>query len=298
MKKIVTLISLSFLSTATFAQKQHLDAEAIKSMCGCYEVSFASTETFSHPKDKHNYKPSEIKIDRALEWITPIEISDQKISLQHLLVITDHMIIKHWRQDWTYENTDLWQYSGNNGVNYRPMTQDQVKGQWAQQVFEVDDTPRYMGSATWVYADGRKFWQSTADAPLPRREYSKRDDYNILRRTNQHEILPNGWLHNQDNEKIIRSKGEKDYKLASEKGINTYVKVDDSRCAAAQKYWKENEALWKKVRLKWDTELAKKKDLQFRATVKGKPLYSFLFDLPTTATQEEVNSIIDEFIVR
>lgn len=298
MKKIVTLISLSFLSTATFAQKQHLDAEAIKSMCGCYEVSFASTETFSHPKDKHNYKPSEIKIDRALEWITPIEISDQKIALQHLLVITDHMIIKHWRQDWTYENTDLWQYSGNNGVNYRPMTQDQVKGQWAQQVFEVDDTPRYMGSATWVYADGRKFWQSTADAPLPRREYSKRDDYNILRRTNQHEILPNGWLHNQDNEKIIRSKGEKDYKLASEKGINTYVKVDDSRCAAAQKYWKENEALWKKVRLKWDTELAKKKDLQFRATVKGKPLYSFLFDLPTTATQEEVNSIIDEFIVR
>ncbi len=298
MKKIIPIVTLSLLSTVTFAQKKKLDAEAIKAMCGCYEVSFASTETFSYPKDKANYKPSEIKIDRALEWITPIEISDNKIALQHLLVITDHMIIKHWRQDWTFENTDLWHYSGYNGVNYHPKTKEQVKGQWAQQVFEVDDTPRYMESASWIYADGRTFWQNTADAPLPRREYSKRADYNILRRTNIHEILPNGWIHNQDNDKMIRTRGQQDYKLASEKGINTYVKVDDSRCEAAQKYWKENEALWKKVRQKWDSELAKKKDLQFRPTVEDKPLYSYLFELPATATQAEVNQIIDKFIIR
>jgi len=298
MKKILPLAVIALMSTNTWAQNKKLDIETIKSMCGCYEVSFASTETFNYPKDKANYKPSEVKLDRALEWITPIEITDNKISLQHLLVITDHMIIKHWRQDWTFENQDIWHYSGFNGVDYYPKSKEQVKGQWAQQVFEVDDTPRYMESATWIYADGRKFWQNTADAPLPRREYSKRSDYNILQRNNTHEITKQGWIHDQDNAKIIRTKGEKDYVLAYEKGLNTYTKVDDSRCEAAQKYWKENEKLWEKVRSKWNVELAKKKDLRFKPTVDDKPLYSYLFELPANSTQEQVDEIIEKFIIR
>lgn len=297
MKKIIPLALLLLASTASQAQ-QKKDAEMIKSMCGCYEVQFASAETFSYPKEASTYKPSETKYDRALEWITPIEANDKKVSLQHLLIITDHMIIKHWRQDWTFENQDIWHYNGFNGVDYSPKTKEQVKGQWAQQVFEVDDTPRYMESATWVYPDGRAFWQNTVDAPLPRREYTKRSDYNILRRTNTHELTPTGWLHNQDNAKIIRTKNANDYILAYEKGVNTYTKVDDSRCIAAQKYWSENEKLWAKVRHKWEKEFSKKQNLNFHQQVDGKALYSYLFDLPADATQEEVNKIIDKFIIR
>lgn len=274
------------------------DAQTIKSMCGCYQVRFSSAETFSYPKDTAGYKASETKHDRALEWITPIVANDHKVSLQHLLIITNQMIIKHWRQDWVFENQDVWHYSGFNGVDYKPKTANEVKGQWSQQVFEVDDTPRYMENGTWVYVDGRSFWQNTADAPLPRREYTKRSDYNILRRTNIHEIVPTGWVHNQDNAKIIRTEGAEDYILAYEKGFNTYKKVDDSRCLAAKKYWEENEKLWEKVRAKWEYELSKKKDLRFHEKVDGKPLYSFLFDLPPTATQEEINTIIDKFIIR
>jgi len=50
---------------------------------------------------------------------------------------------------------------------------------------------------------------------LPRREYSKRSDYNVMMRGNHVEITDEGWLHEQDNEKVIRDKD-----LALEKAVN------------------------------------------------------------------------------
>ncbi|HLS38573.1 MAG TPA: DUF6607 family protein [Sphingobacterium bovisgrunnientis] len=297
MKKLFSVILLALACNYSIAQ-QAKDAQTIKSMCGCYEVKFASAETFSYPQNKDEYEASQTKHETALEWITPIIANDNYVSLQHLLIVSDKMIIKHWRQDWVFENQDQWTYSGFNGVDYSQKTKDSVKGQWSQQVFEVDDTPRYMGSATWTNLDGRTFWQSTADAPLPRREYSKRSDYNILKRTNIHEIIPSGWIHNQDNAKIIRENDNADYVLAEEKGYNTYTKVDDSKCVAAQKYWAENEKLWEKVRSKWNKELAKKRDLRFHKKVDNRALYSYLFELPNTATQQEIDTIIDKFIIQ
>jgi hypothetical protein len=297
MKKIIPILFFALAHQYSSAQ-QSKDAEAIKSMCGCYEVKFSSAETFSYPNDKESYEPSQTKHETALEWITPIVENDNIVSLQHLLIVNDKMIIKHWRQDWLYENPNQWTYSGFNGVDYKAKSKEEVKGQWSQQVFEVDDTPRYMGSATWVRVDGRMYWQNTSDAPLPRREYTKRSDYNILQRTNIHEIIPSGWIHNQDNVKIVREQGKEDYALAYEKGFNSYHKVDDSKCLAAQKYWKEQEQLWEKVRSKWAKELDKKKDLRFHKKVNDRALYSYLFELPNTATQQQVDDIIDKFIIR
>ena len=58
-----------------------------------------------------------------------------------------------------------------------------AKGTWTQKVFQVDDSPRYEGYATWVHVDGRHYWDSQTDGPLPRREYSKRSDYNVSKKT-------------------------------------------------------------------------------------------------------------------
>ena len=83
-----------------------------------------------------------------------------------------------------------------------------MKGKWVQSVWEVSDAPRYQGASNWVTTDGITFWQNTAGmAPLPRREYSVRDDYNILKRTNRIILTNNGWVHEQDNQKIIRGEG-------------------------------------------------------------------------------------------
>ena len=53
-----------------------------------------------------------------------------------------------------------------------------------------------------------KLLESEADAPLPRREYTKRNDYNVLKRINRHEIKDFGWVHEQDNLKILRENSD------------------------------------------------------------------------------------------
>ena len=90
-------------------------------------------------------------------------------------------------------------------------------------MYQVDDSPRYGGTASWVHVDGRHYWEGVADAPLPRREFSKRDDYNVMKRINHQEITTDGWLHEQDNDKILRDE-KGDHLIAREKGWNTYTK--------------------------------------------------------------------------
>lgn len=295
MKNYLLLI-IVFLSVSTYAQKTE-DEKAIKAMCGCYEIKFNFAETFQYPKDTANYKASKVKHETALEWAELIEDEPGKKSIQHLLIVGKGMIVKHWRQDWLFENTKFYDYNGFEDWKFIQKNKNSVKGQWTQNVFEVDDKPRYTGSSTWIHVDGRTYWENTTNAPLPRREYTQRSDYNITKRTNVHEIVKNGWIHDQDNDKIIRDEKGYDYILAQEKGHNTYTKVDDSKCEAAQKWWKENKDFWKKVRTKWDDEFAKNKDLKLESKVDGKPLYVHLGKLDKNSSQEEINKVIDSFLI-
>lgn len=281
---------------SALAQKPE-DVKAIKSMCGCYEIKFNFAETFQYPNDTLTYKPSKIKHETALEWAELIEDKPNKISIQRFLVVTENMVVKHWRQDWLFENSKFYDYNGFNDWKVKNTSNNDVKGQWTQKVYEVDDKPRYEGSATWVHVDGRTYWENTTNAPLPRREYTQRDDYNITKRTNEVEIVKNGWIHNQDNEKIIRDEKGNDYLLAQEKGYNTYTKVDDSKCAAAQKWWKEHQSFWAKVRTKWDIEFAKNSNIKLLNELDGKPLYLHLHSLQKDASQSKINKVIDRFIV-
>lgn len=279
--------------------KKEKDVAAIKKMCGCYEVSFNFSETFAYT-DNATYKPSKVKHDKGLEWVELVSEESDKLILQHLLIVgkpTKPHVIKHWRQDWLFENTDLYTYDVNNKWTYTKLNQDDVKGQWTQKVFQVDDSPRYEGSATWVHVDGKSFWENTTDAPLPRREYTKRNDYNVTVRSNRQEITENGWIHDQDNDKVIRENGKEDVILAQEKGLNTYVKVSDERCKAAQDWWKQNHTAWKLVRAKWDTIFAQNKDLTLKTKVDDKPLYGYLFDKDFVKTKSNIDKTIAAFIL-
>ncbi|WP_433833561.1 DUF6607 family protein [Flavobacterium anhuiense] len=276
--------------------KKQQDIKSIKSMCGCYEVKFNFTETFSYPKDSLTYKPSETKHESALEWVELLEDTPNKIVMQHLLIVSDDMIIKHWRQDWLYENTDLYTFDKGNTWKYKKLDKKAVKGQWTQKVYQVDDSPRYEGSSTWVHVDGQDYWANVADAPLPRREQTKRNDYNVLKRRNIHEITATGWNHEQDNDKLVRDDAGKDVLLAQEKGFDVYTKVPDVKCIAAQKWWVANNALWKNVRDKWQTLFDRHKDLNLEAKVDRKALYSLLFDLKPDTAKAETDKIIDKFV--
>jgi hypothetical protein len=223
------------------------EREYIKSMCGCYEVTFRFSETFT---DKHDYVKKDDKIDYALELVVPIIDKKDTISLQHLLIVGNGRVLKHWRQDWIYENTRFFKYSYNQNWHFVDLPQDEVKGEWSQLVYQVNDSPRYSGSSKWIKDGEIIYWENTADAPLPRRDATTRDDYNVMTRRNRHQLTDYGWLHEQDNLKIVRKENTADT-LTAEKGLNSYVKIADEECAAAQKWWDENKEFWVRVRAAW-----------------------------------------------
>ena len=301
MKQVILLAVsiLAFSLTGNAQNKKKQDKKAIKEMCGCFEVTFNFAETFQYSKDSL-YKPSQSKRDKALEWAQLIEDGKNKISIQHLLQVgnvDNPYIVKHWRQDWIYQNTDFYMYDRDNSWRYESKSKSEVKGQWTQKVYQVDDSPRYEGSSTWVHVDGKSFWENTTNAPLPRREYTKRSDYNITVRGNRHEITKNGWVHDQNNDKVIREEGKRDIVLAKEKGYNTYVKVDDSKCLGAANWWKEHQNKWTLVRNKWDEVYNRNQDLTLGTKVDNKLLYKYLFS-DEYVKEDKINKIIESFVAQ
>lgn len=299
MKKILVfpLMFLAFSFVINAQSKKKQDQIAIKKMCGCFEVTFNFAETFSYNQDSL-YKPSKTKSDRGLEWAQLVVDEKNKISIQHLLQVgnpADPYIVKHWRQDWLYENEDFYMYNGNNAWLFENKSQKDIDGQWTQKVYQVDDSPRYEGSATWVHVDGKSFWENTTTAPLPRREYTKRSDYNVTLRGNRHEIVNGGWVHDQDNAKVVREKGVEDVIIAKEKGYNTYKKVADSRCQGAIDWWSKHHEKWAVVRAKWDEVYLRNQDLLLEAKVDNKVLYKYLFAEEMTQ-EDEINTLIESFV--
>ncbi|MFW5760595.1 MAG: DUF6607 family protein [Cyclobacteriaceae bacterium] len=303
MKKLFLLITTLAFALPLCAQKsKKQDIEAIKSMCGCYEVDFNFAETFAVDKD---YKFSDNYHSAATEYVFAVEETDDKIVLQHLLVINDSVVIKHWRQDWIYENSDLFTYQQDNTWKYQSLKAKAVEGQWTQKVYQVDDSPRYEASATWVHVDGKHYWEAEADAPLPRREITKRKDYNVMKRINRQEITEYGWLHEQDNDKIIRGE-DGDQLLAREKGYNTYTNIDESHCKPAIDWWKKHEAFWHDVRAVWDEVFEQKQEVKLAKKVDDQLLFMKLFKLQdkmlffkthdSVTVKNEIKKVINQYL--
>ncbi|MBZ9651864.1 DUF6607 family protein [Psychroflexus montanilacus] len=291
---IATFLFTALLSLQAQESKKVKDQNAIKEMCGCYEVSFQYTETFSPEIDY------EKKLDYtayALEWAEIVEDKENEISIQHLLVINDSTVIKHWRQDWLFENNEMFSYDTGNTWKFYDAKKEQVEGQWTQKVYQVDDSPRYSGSATWVHYDNKTYWENESNSPLPRREYSKRDDYNLMKRGNRQELTKEGWIHEQDNKKIIQHEDGSEELLVMEKGYNTYEKVDDEKCEIAKDWWSSNKKYWAKVRKIWDDIYAKSEVLELKKSVDGMPLFMHL--TPEKApSKKDIRSTIEKFIVK
>ncbi len=291
------------LNFQTFAHNNNYnkDVESIKSMTGCYKVTFRNAETFAFNK---SYKYHDrFKSGPVLEWIFVDSENPGKVSLQHLLVAGPH-IIKHWRQEWTHEETSLYEYQGDFKWTPKDLDPLSVVGQWTQKVYQVDDSPRYECSAPWIRYNKKNYWECTTNAPLPRREYSKRNDYNIMKRTNRHEIISGGHAHDQDNVKILKTK-EFQKPLVMEKGLNLYTEVSNSLCNRAKTWWKDHKGYWFHVRGIWDEFYSKRSPMKFRKKVDGSTLWQRLFELgdqykenpnEIEALKKEINTTIKEFL--
>ena len=273
------------------------DIESILNLCGCYNVEFNFAETFNFSKDSL-YVKSNNKTSIAKELVKLISYNDSIISLQHLLIVgegIEQSVIKHWRQDWIYENNRFLIYEGGMKWIAKTVNKETVSKQWTQKVFQVDDSPRYEGSGTWVHLADKSYWESEAFAPLPRREYTVRDDYNILYRRNRHEITSSGWIHDQDNDKLI--KNNKDLiVLAKEKGFNTYTKTIESDCNLAEQWWDKNNKKWQKIKLIWEKNLSEKNIINLEKSIDGIKLHQMIFNLENDLDEKEVEKEITKYI--
>lgn len=249
---LTTLIGVQFASAgeADF----ELDRKAILSMAGNFAVNFQFKETVSLTAGYEFHEPYE---ENAHEHVELVEDTGKTITLQHLLVINEGgpkpVIIKHWAQIWKYEDPIVLDFQGDRTWKPVHLSADEVKGTWTQYVTSVDDSPRYKAAGKWVHEGNYSAWTSMPSTrPLPRREYSKRKDYDLIAAVNHHIITPDGWVHTQENRKVVHRDG-RDESLCLEIGKNTYRRVTDDEVdfQAAIQFWNEQKDFWAKVRHAW-----------------------------------------------
>ncbi|MEL6324850.1 MAG: DUF6607 family protein [Pseudomonadota bacterium] len=286
--------------TATFER----DREAILAMAGEFEVTFDFTETVSFVE---GYELKEPKLSGAHEVVRVIEDSGEFISLQHLLVVgpdESPFVVKHWRQDWRYEPARVLMFIGGNAWEWRDVPAAERAGKWSQTVYQVDDTPRYGAVGAWSYEDGVTEWTPPQEwRPLPRRDMTTRDDYHAVDAINRHAITPSGWVHEQDNSKLILSGNPK--ALVREVGVNTYRRNDAFPVAAADEYWQATADYWAGIRAEWAQIEADNE--RFAITIKGETeaLYNPLLglamgvkdgEMDVEAALVEARSVIKQFV--
>ncbi|MEM9385741.1 MAG: DUF6607 family protein [Pseudomonadota bacterium] len=261
------------------------DRRAILAMAGGYRASFDFLEMEGYGAA---YSPAKPYQSWGTEYVYVVEDRGSFISLQHVLVMSilgeDDEIIgpfvtKHWRQDWTYEDDSVLTYRGFGRWESVAVSDDSRRGTWSQAVWQVDDSPRYEGIGRWRHEKNFSAWESEETArPLPRREFSIRDDYHALVGTNVHTITREGWTHRQDNLKaLIDETGRPAGYLAREYGMNRYQRITGFDFTPGDDYLDRTGPFWTVVRKVWEEIVAEHPRFQLADKVDGEKLFSPMF---------------------
>lgn len=266
------------------------DRAAILAMAGEYRVSFHFLETVGLTE---GFQPDRPYHSWATERVHVLEDRGPFISLQHTLEMhfigkdgkpSEPSLVKHWRQDWTYEDREILDYLGDDTWERRTIGSDKVKGAWTQAVSQVDDGPRYEALGRWEHRGNLSCWTSDSFLrPLPRREHSVRKDYKVLDGFHRIVLTPTGWLHEQHNWK--RVSGESADKpeelptfLSAEIGLDRYERITSPPLELALDYWEKTGPYWAIVRRVWDEVLEGKERFTVENKVDGEALYDRLFE--------------------
>ena len=259
------------------------DRAAILAMAGDYRASFDFLETIVFVPGAAPARPYR---SWGTERVYVIEDRGDFISLQHILsmVVIDEdgkrvgpLVQKHWRQDWRYEPKDVLVYAGDGRFETRAVAPGDRRGTWSQTVYQVDDSPRYGSVGRWAHSAEASIWEGgEAWRPLPRREHSVRDDYQVLAGRNRHTILPTGWVHEQDNQKLVLAKG-RTRRLAHEIGVDRYERVLDFDFSAADVYWRASAPFWALVRESWARRVARHPRFALADTCHGEEAFAPFF---------------------
>ena len=278
--------------------KKARDRLAILAMQGPYRASFDFLESVGYVDDHMPARPYQ---SWGTEHVYVVLDEADFISLQHILVmfmsgenqeIQGPFVIKHWRQDWKFENSRLIEYMGKDTWKARQLNKSEFEGTWTQAVFQVDDSPRYESFGRWDHEGGVSTWESMKTwRPLPRREFSVRSDYDALVGTNRHTITPNGWVHEERNFKAKGRAGVVSKIIAQELGFNRYERIEDHDFSSGDKYWENTGVFWGLVREQWD-EISREKE-SFSIS-RAEDDSSMLFSMMALANSVDSGALSDE----
>ncbi|MBC7983218.1 MAG: hypothetical protein H7Y02_05115 [Candidatus Obscuribacterales bacterium] len=264
------------------------DRRAILAMAGTYRVTFDFIEITDFTKQPKPNAPYQswgtekvfVDIDQA-KAVSLVHILEMRI-VQQDGSISEPMVTKHWRQDWHYEPPHIVEHKGRNRWERRRLSAAESKGTWSQTVYQVDESPRYASVGRWQHSPSFSTWLS-ADTwrPLPRREWSVRDDYQVLIGTNRHTIDPLGWVQEENNLKgVLTAQGSLDVAqpyAAREYGVARYERIRDADFAAADHYYRHTKAFWERVRDSWRAAFAQTGAITLRGPVDKLGLFMPLF---------------------
>lgn len=267
-------------ATSAFAK----DRAAILSLAGDYKVGFHFMETLGFAAA---YQPTRPYHSWATEHVRVVEDTGRFISLQHTLVmftrnddgtVSEPMLQKHWRQDWTYEPAELHDFRGNSTWARRTISGSEAAGAWSQSVWQVDDSPRYAALGKWSHDGNRSVWSGENEwRPLPRREHTMRKDYDVMEGAHRIVLTPTGWLHEQLNWKRVAGDGAPGAYVGEEWGLDRYDRIIAPSLSAADDYWKKTGEYWAVVRRAWREFYAHHDHFTIRNDVGGKKLFEEFF---------------------
>jgi hypothetical protein len=273
----VALALASALPAHALAADTKRDHDAILAMQGEHTVDFNFEETvILQPA----YERASAQRSAGDETIIVLVDTPTRVVLQHILVdAKSKHVTKHWRQEWRYEAPTRFEFTRELTWQVRAIPADVTKGAWTQCVYEVNDAPRYCGTGKWTHDKGVSMWTSGETwRPLPRREYTKRKDYNALRVINRHTIVPGGWTHEQFNTKVRRNDDGTLVEIVREVGFDDYQKAKDIDFAPAYDYWKATSDYWARVRTRWDGLLTVAPGVHLKTKIDGMALIMPLFE--------------------
>jgi hypothetical protein len=267
---------------------QERDRRAILAMAGTYRVQFDFLEVVGFGAADRPAVPYQ-------SWGTEKVYVDQDqpgfISLVHILemrmqdkdgAISEPMVTKHWRQDWTYEPDAIVEYKGRDRWQRRRLGDAERRGVWLQAVYQVDESPRYASTGRWQHTASFSTWMSGDTwRPLPRREWSVRDDYQVLAGTNRHTIGPTGWVQEENNLKAVLTERReldagKPY-VGREYGVARYERMRAVDFAGADRYYERTREFWDRVRDTWASAFAQQGTITLRGPVDKLGLFMPLF---------------------
>jgi hypothetical protein len=285
------------------------DRRAILAMAGTYRVTFDFLEVVQFdPQAKptapyQSWGTEKVYVDADQgKFISLVHILEMRV-IQDDGKVSEPMVTKHWRQDWRYEPREIVEYEGNDRWGRRRLDAPQNRRAWSQTVYQVDESPRYASIGRWEHSASFSSWLSGDTwRPLPRREWSVRDDYQVLLGTNRHTINPSGWVQEENNLKtVLNDRREIDAvrpHVAREYGVARYERIRDADFAEADQYFEHTRKFWDEVRDAWAAAFQKHTEIALRGSVDKLGLFKPLFAQADAIMEQDAASDRDAKVIR